>query len=103
MSGSTAKDVSPIRPRVTLFTADWLTGSPSTGPTVVDQLGWLERLNEELTNDEDPIDKGKHGPDIWSPIGMTKTTREGEESFQQLLRLTMVHKGSQRGRKYDND
>jgi hypothetical protein len=94
IAGSTANEVSPTNPRVTLLTADWSTARPNLGAT-----GQISRgnaaMSRTLTEDQRSIDPGIHSPYIWCPICVAKTSGEWKQSAQKLLGLTPVYKWAQ--------
>lgn len=74
-SGSTAKEVSPTSPRVTLFRASALTGSPSRGATVeiVRQAHTSRALGEiETTHGKSILDQRRST----SPRYLAPSTRD---------------------------
>ena len=96
MSGRTAKEVSPTRPRVTLAAASVLMGSFRYGATntnrqFLNSMGLVLVLCF-LTKYEHTIAKRVHGPHIRRPVGMTQSPRKGKESAQHLRNLLIIHK-----------
>lgn len=53
------------------------------------------KSQQRLTVDQDTICERVHGPDIGRPVSVAKTSREREESLQDLWNLLIVDKGSE--------
>lgn len=51
---------------------------------------------QRLTVDQDTIRERVHGPDVGRPVSVTKTSREWEQSLQDLRDLLIVDEGSER-------
>jgi hypothetical protein len=73
-SGRTAKDVSPTKPRVTLFTASGSTFNPRRGPPVCSSQRCLVRWYTQHTIDEETVHERIHRPYIGCPICVAQST-----------------------------
>lgn len=97
MSGRTAKAVSPIRPRVTLFTADWSMVSPRRGATAaVVSSGEMVGRGRLNTIYQDSIREGVHSPNVRRPVRMAQPSAEGKQPRQHLGHLPPVHERPKR-------
>lgn len=103
MLGRTAKDVSPTRPRVTLWTAEASTGSFKYG--AADEVRIRDCGNEacHLTVYQHSVGERVHCPNIRCPICMAETSREREESLENLRDLLIVNERSESKASHNND
>jgi hypothetical protein len=106
ISGSTANEVSPTSPRVTLFNASSFTENPSRGAANLSSVASL-RISVEgevvHTENQETVRKGIHGPQVGSPVGMAETSRERKESAQNLRNLTFGGERAKGNPEYSED